>query len=108
MDKDEQLFLTNVQGSAAANLMTGIFFLIIWVLKNKCKHSKCKSHTGCFTCSVKEDDDESCLEKGQRGGGFRRQETLKIPGKVKIRLHQLHEIKHDGLLQERQTAIPTD
>ena len=58
-------FLNNIKGGVLANIATGIMFIILWVLKNKCKHSKCKVQNRCFTCSIKEDDSVS-HEGGQR------------------------------------------
>ncbi len=104
MDNDEQLFLTNVKGSAAANFITGLFVLVLWILKNKCKHSKCRSHNCCFDCEVKEDDED--LERGQ--SRFRRQETIKVPDKTEIRLQKLFRSKHHGIFQKHKKAIPTD
>ena len=63
---ESQIFLSNLKGGTAANMLTASFFLLFWVLKNKCKHSKCSSHTRFCDCSVKEDDEEIDLERGQR------------------------------------------
>ena len=59
----------NFTSSIGANLVTGIFFVLMWVLKNKCKHSTCDTHSGCIDCHVddefsesKENDDEIPLE----------------------------------------------
>ena len=104
---NNEQFLTNVKGSATANFITGIFFVIIWILKNKCRHSKCKSHTKCFECSVKEDDDID-LERGQRGEKIKLQNTVKVPGQAKINLQKLHGSKRDGVLPECKKAIPSD
>ena len=95
--------MSNLKGSAAANILSAVFFLVFWVLKNKCKHMECKSHTRFCTCKIKEDDDP---ETGQRR--INRQETLKIPNKVKINLRELHIVKHHGVLPECEKAIPSD
>ena len=109
MNNDE-VFLSNLKGSAAANVITGTLFLILWILKNKCKHSQCRSHTRCFQCSVKEDDEKD-LETGQseqRRLKIKRQKSIKIPDKTKIHVRKLHKSKHHGVLQERSQAISTD
>ena len=104
MDAEPDVFLSNLKGSAAANILTAVFFLIFWVLKNKCRHSKCKSHTRFCDCSVKEDDEGFDLERGQ----IERQETLKFPHQAKGPMQKLHIRKHNGVLPEREKAIPTD
>ena len=65
MEQDD-VFLSNFKGSAAANIITGIFVTILYILKNKCKHSQCKVNNRCFTCSIKEDDDEEDPRKGAK------------------------------------------
>ena len=105
MDAETE-FLSNLQGSAAANILTACFFLIFWVLKNKCKHSKCKSHTRFCDCSVKEDDEGFDLERGQRC--LERKDTLKISDKVEGSMRKLHISKHHGILPKRSKTVPTD
>ena len=56
-------FVKQLTGSGAANLATAVVFFLIWVVKNKCKHSRCKGHS--FCCDV-EINDESSTE-GERG-----------------------------------------
>ena len=96
---DDAVFMSNLKGSAAANIVTGVFILCLWILKNKCKHSQCKMNNCCFTCSIKEDDEE-CPEKGRMGD-----ETLE---EIEVRVHKMYQAKYDGILQEHKTAIPTD
>ena len=59
----------NFTSNIGANLITGIFFILMWILKNKCKHSSCDTHSYCCDCHVdddlsedKENDDEIPLE----------------------------------------------
>ena len=59
----------NFTSNIGANLVTGIFFILMWILKNKCKHSSCDTHSCCWDCHVdgnlsesKENDDEIPLE----------------------------------------------
>ena len=107
---ESQVFMSNLQGSGAANILTGVIFLVFWFLKNKCKHLQCKSHTSFCSCSVKEDD-ENDLETGQskqRRLEIKRQKSIKIPDKTKIHVRKLHKSKHHGVLPERSQAISTD
>ena len=91
---ESTVFLDNLKGGTAANLLSGVFFLLFWFLKNKCKHLECKSHTRYCSCKVREDDDESeeDIETGQRREQkeyVSRQKTFKFPGQVKINVREL-------------------
>ena len=107
MDED-QAFMSNLKGSAMANIVTGLFILCIWILKNKCKHSQCKMDNSCFQCSVKEDDEcENDLERGERGERFgrqQRQNTIKIEG----RMQKMHKGFDDGILPKHKKTSSTD
>ena len=106
MDNEQQLFLANVKGSAAANFITGMFVLIVWILKNKCKHSTCSSHNCCFDCEVKEDNDIE--EGGHSEQRIHRQETRKFPKKIKINMQKLHRGFDHGVFPKREKAIQID
>ena len=101
---EDQVFMSNLKGGVVANFLTGFMFIVFWVIKNKCKHCTCKSHTYCFECTSKEDGD---LEEGQRRR-VERQDTRKIYEKTRVRLRELHESKHDGVLPEYTKAVPSD
>ena len=78
MDDD---FLKQVSVSSAGNLVTAVVFVVIWVVRNKCKHSKCKGHSFCCDCEVKDDDDKSRgqrdIEEGRKIR-FRKTATIKM------------------------------
>ena len=60
-------FYKQLGGSATANLIFAVFFIIYRVFSQKCRHSKCKSTTKCLTCSAQEDSiDNSKDEEFQR------------------------------------------
>ena len=103
MEQDD-VFLSNFKGSAAANIITGIFVTILYILKNKCKHSQCKVNNRCFTCSIKEDDDEEDLERGQRRRRKRRESSSETEESVR----EVFKGKCDGIHEKHQKAIPTD
>ena len=105
---EESVFMSNLKGSAAANLLTGIMVITFWVIKNKCKHCTCKSHTYCFECTSKEDDDDPEWGQRRRPERQERQDTFKIPPKVKIRMRKMHESEHDGVLPQHTKTLPTD
>ena len=50
-------FVKQLTGSGAANLATAVVFFLLWVVKNKCKHSRCKGHS--FCCDVEINDESS-------------------------------------------------
>ena len=111
MDGETTVFMENLKGGTAANMLTGCFFLIFWIVKNKCKHLECKSHTRFCTCKVREDDEsEQDIERGQRGEQrqITRQRTFKFPGQVKINVRELQARKHLGILPKCEKVVPTD
>ena len=63
------------------NLVTAVVFVVIWVVRNKCKHSKCKGHSFCCDCEIKDDDDESRGQRDVEEGRkirFRKTATIKM------------------------------
>ena len=60
-------FYKQLGGSATANLIFAVIFIIYRVFSQKCRHSKCKSTSKCLTCSAQEDSlDNSKDEEFQR------------------------------------------
>ena len=104
MDED-QVFMSNLKGSAMANVVTGLFVLTLWILKNKCKHSQCKMNNSCFQCSIKEDDEfvEQDLERGQSEN-----ETKENIRKIENRLQKMYESIDDGILPKYKKTPSTD
>ena len=109
---ESTIFMNNLKGGTAANLLTGFFFLVFWIIKNKCKHLVCKSHTGFCDCKIREDDEsEEDSERGQRGEQSEyvsRQKTFKFPEQVEINVRKLQASQHLSVLSERQKAVPSD
>ena len=62
-------FMKQLGGSGAANMLTVGLFLIIWILKNKFKHSQCEGTS--FCCRFKVNDDTESSEGGAEGGRVR-------------------------------------
>ena len=94
--------MSNLKGSAAANFLTGSLVILFWVIKNKCRHSECAIVSGCFTCSVKEDDDEDVESRGK----VLRQKTRKFHVQAKSSVQKLHKGDNSGLFSERETVVP--
>ena len=45
-------FLKQFGGSATANLVTAILFMLYKFVEGHCRHSKCSSDNSCFKCSA--------------------------------------------------------
>ena len=45
-------FIKQFGGSATANLLTAIVFMIFKFVQGRCKHSQCSSNTSCFKCTA--------------------------------------------------------
>ena len=55
-------FYTQLGGSATANLLFTVAFLIYKCFSQKCQHSKCKSNLKWCQCSAQEDSIEESKE----------------------------------------------
>ena len=100
---DESNFMQNFTGSGAANLVTGLFFLVFYIVKNKCNHSSCKGNTFCCECEIKDDESESeegDIERGEGKIEFRKKATIKMQ-KLQPRFNQ-------GVLALRKKIVSTD
>ena len=93
---EDQIFMSNLKGSTMANVITGLFLMTFWILKNKCKHSQCKVQNRCFTCSIKEDDEEDC-ERGQRG-----------PRDAEEGVYEVYPGEHSRIPSKHKTALSSD
>ena len=87
-------FLDQLSGSGAANALTAFVFLLGWILRNKCKHSKCSGHSLC--CDIEINDDESDIEGGE------------FPRKVEEDLLFLHTPDHSSVSQEHKKTAQVD
>ena len=50
--EDNNQFLQQFGGSATANVVSAIVFILYKFIEGRCKHSKCSSNTKCFKCSA--------------------------------------------------------
>ena len=62
---DNGEFMKQLGGSGVANLLTAALFALIWIIKNKFRHSECQGSSFCCTCKVKDDAENSGTE-GER------------------------------------------
>ena len=58
-------FMTQLGGSGAANILTALLFFLLWVCKNKFKHSECSGNSFCCTFKVKDDESVSHEAEGE-------------------------------------------
>ena len=101
---------SNFVGSGAANVATGLLFLLGWLLKNKCRHCQCESRT--FCCRINVNDDASESEKDTEGdieqghGEIRsRQGTCRFSRQIAESLQEMFAGKHIRVLKERKKII---
>ena len=60
-------FLKQLSGSGAANFATAVLFFLIYIVRNKCRHSRCKGNSICCQFEFKDDetrDEEEDIERG--------------------------------------------
>ena len=94
-------FMKQLKGSGAANALTFGLMLVFWVLRNKCKHSRCTWHSLCCTVEVNDDDseEERDLERGE-GGQF--------SPKTQEKMFELFKSKYPGIFSQRPQVASTD
>ena len=93
-------FMKQLKGSGAANALTiGLMFLF-WVLRNKCKHSRCTWHSLCWTLDVNdESEEETDLE---------RDECREFSRETQEKMFKLFKSKYPSVFSKHQTVISTD
>ena len=91
--EDNNQFLQQFGGSATANLVTAIGFMIYKFIEGRCKHSKCSSNTSCFKCSADNYTERAASNKTIRDG-VRPQESM-----------QKLQRRDNKILQEKHIAV---
>lgn len=95
----ENEFIKQFAGSGSANIVTLILLSIGWFVKNKCKHVKCKGHSYCCDCSIKDDYDEN-------GGDIENQlHGRTLSGFIKEKMLQVQKINSSDVLPSSKTVI---
>ena len=56
---DSNEFLKQVSGGTVANLIFAVLFVVYRMFTQKCKHTKCRSHTKCCDFESREDSEDS-------------------------------------------------
>ena len=59
-------FLKQFGGSAVANVVTCVCFMLYKFVEGRCRHSKCSSDTSCFKCSADNYSTERCSSPPRR------------------------------------------
>ena len=99
MSGQENEYFKQLTGSAGANMIFVVAFILYRALQNRCKNSKSKCATHCGFCDleIENDDSSSDIEEGKHKNED-----------VRERLQKLHQA-NDRELQERDTeTIPFD
>ena len=52
-------FIKQVSGGTVANLIFAVLFVVYRMFTQKCKHTKCRSHTKCCDFESREDSEDS-------------------------------------------------
>ena len=96
-------FMNQMTGSMGANGLTATLLLIMWFLRNKCKHSKCSSHTSCCDIEIN-DESEIDLERGEGGHEARRD----VHEEAEKELYFLHTPDHQSIRKKYKTTPQVD
>ena len=56
----------NFTSNVGANLVTGVFFIAMWFLKNKCRHSTCDTHSVCCDCHIDDEEDNDDIKENEQ------------------------------------------
>ena len=98
-------YYSNILGSGAANVASALVFLLIWVVRNKCKHFKCNSHTSCCDIEIKDDDAEQPEERHEIRS---KHGTCRFSGETQESLQEMFACFNSRVLQKRETIIQID
>ena len=89
-------YYSNLMGSGAANIATALVFFLLWVVRNKCKRSRCVGHSLC--CDIEINDDESKSEEEPEEDLERQTEKLnKLREEIEIQMQKLHRRLNKGV-----------
>ena len=88
---DEE-FSKQLMGSGAANILTLVLGLIIWVVRSKCKHSRCTGNSFCCHIEINDNDEseDEDIERQAKSEVCVREETER-------EMQELHKRKHRRL-----------
>ena len=90
----EDEFWKQASGSGAANIATTLVFFLFWVVRNKCKHSKCVGRSLC--CQLEINDDES------------EPKDVEFREEIKIQMQELHRRLDKSLPGGNKTIVQID
>ena len=98
-------YYSNLLGSGAANMASALLFLLIWVVRNKCKHCRFHSHTSCCDIEIKDDDEEQPKERHEIRS---KHGTFRFSNSAKESLQKMFGSFDSRILQERTQVIQID
>jgi len=105
---NDSQFLDNFKGSTVANVVSAGVFLIFYIVREKCKHSKCEGNSFCcrFKCKDDEDGDEGSPTRSEQGEDG--QKNFRFPRKAEKKMHKLHVRIDKGVHEEHPSVVPSD
>ena len=95
----EDEFWKQASGSGAANAATMMLFFLIWLVRNKCRHSKCVGHSICCDIQINDDGSESqeSSEDLERQADEEFEKLEKLRDKIEIKMQKLHSRVNKGV-----------
>ena len=98
-------YYSNLLGSGAANMASALLFLLIWIVRNKCKHCKCNSHTTCCDIEINDDDDEDDEQPKERHELRSKHGTFRFSSEAKESLQKMFASFDSRIFQERTEVV---
>lgn len=72
----EQFNLSGYGQNLAATITAAIIFGVAWIVRNKCKHSRCALNSKCIQCSA--DDLDTIREPPTRPTSWKRRPSIEL------------------------------
>lgn len=97
--EDNNQFLQQFGGSATANLVTAMLFMVYKFIEGRCKHSKCSSNTSCFKCSADNYETERATSNPYNKDDIRPEKSL---SEVHTRNSPEIQTRHPPIIEVRE------
>ena len=78
MSTPEQFNLSGYGQNLAATITAAIIFGVAWLVRNKCKHSRCALNSKCIQCSADDLDTIREPPRNPRTGSWARRPSIEI------------------------------
>ncbi len=100
-------FMKSFGGGAAANLIFVGIFMIYKIFSQKCRHSKCRSHTACCEITAQEDSLSTTSKDEDDGKDEITNEIRNIRKSFDEKIHHFIVGIQAGLHKSRKTIVQT-